>query len=104
MARLLARRAPISAPGGGPVDANLAARDLLLERPERGPDAPPELVGPDGAHAALRVVEVIEIDGLQSQVAAAALDLFAQVAGRHAMNAIGQLGARDDSRLQIGLF
>jgi hypothetical protein len=65
-------------PGAQAVRRDDPVRDGALERLERAAESAPELLGAALAEVQLGLLEQVQVDGREAQVAQAALDLVAQ--------------------------
>src|SRR5207245_1462216 len=96
-------RLPVAIPGRGPVLPELALRHRLLERGERRPYPGVELGAIHLAELHLRIVDVVDVDRLETEIRATAVDLVPQVARRHAVGARHHVPRLEDAGPDVGL-
>src|SRR5437868_11348054 len=95
----LARRCAQSAPCRASVGADLSRSTALFEHLEGGADASLELRRLDRIELLLGIVEIVEVDRLDSEIRTTARELIGQKVRREAMSARNDILGAHDSRL-----
>ena len=98
------RRDPVAGPGGGAVAADRAVGAGALQLGERLAHPEQEALARDLLELHLGIVEVVDVDGPQAEVAPALLDLLAQVPGSERMAAGDDVRPRHEAGVDEGLL
>ena len=91
-----------AAPGGKAPGPDPAQRDGLLQGLDGFDQRAPKVVGPLRGELELGILDAVDVDRLQPQVAAAALDLVLEERAVHAVLAVHQRVRVDQARVDVG--
>src|SRR5438067_10381145 len=90
-------RNPEAVPRRSPVGQNLTCLNGLLEELESITHSRTELIGADCAKLSLGIMEIIDVDGLESEIGSARLDHCFQIARRNAVSTLHQIARLNDA-------
>src|SRR5665213_2031558 len=91
-------------PGCGAVASDTAVGDFAFQQFERAANSRVEFGAADYAKLALRIMQIVDIDGLESEVGAAQIDHRFEPSRRHAMRPFDQIFGSYDTRLDVSSF
>src|SRR5262245_24642166 len=101
--RAVPRRA-IAVPRGRPVYRNLPVRHGVFQKLERRAQSSVKLLARNFGELRFRVVNVVDVNAFELQVAEALIELMRDVSGRHAMARLNEVFPLADARLDERLF